>query len=96
MDLHDPQFQGLFDIPVDNLFSRPLLVKWIKEKVPNYSSAVIVSPDAGGAKRATSIANHLKMEFALIHRERHGSDGKDNIIIVGNVTDKGNIIYVKV
>ena len=51
MDLHDPQFQGLFDIPVDNLLSKPLLVKWIREKVPDYQHAVIVSPDAGGAKR---------------------------------------------
>jgi ribose-phosphate pyrophosphokinase len=84
MDLHDPQFQGLFDIPVDNLFSKPLLEKWIKEKVLNYKSAVIVSPDAGGAKRASSIANGLKMDFALIHRER----AHDSLNIVGNVTGK--------
>lgn len=51
MDLHDPQFQGFFDIPVDNLYSQPLLIKYIKEKIPNFRDAVIVSPDAGGAKR---------------------------------------------
>jgi ribose-phosphate pyrophosphokinase len=51
MDLHDPQFQGFFDIPVDNLYSQPLLIKYIKEKIPNFREAVIVSPDAGGAKR---------------------------------------------
>lgn len=51
MDLHDPQFQGFFDIPVDNLFSHPLIIKWIQHKIPNYKDAVIVSPDAGGAKR---------------------------------------------
>lgn len=89
MDLHDPQFQGLFDIPVDNLLSKPLLVKWIKEKVSNYTSAVIVSPDAGGAKRASSVANKLKMDFALIHRERE----HDNLNIVGNVSGKG-ILYI--
>jgi ribose-phosphate pyrophosphokinase len=51
MDLHDPQFQGFFDIPVDNLYSQPLILKYIKEKIPNFQNAVIVSPDAGGAKR---------------------------------------------
>jgi ribose-phosphate pyrophosphokinase len=51
MDLHDPQFQGFFEIPVDNLYGSPLMVKYIREKIPNYKSAVIVSPDAGGAKR---------------------------------------------
>ena len=51
MDLHDPQFQGLFDIPVDNLYSQPLMIKYIKEKILNRQDGVIVSPDAVGAKR---------------------------------------------
>lgn len=67
MDLHDPQYQGFFDIPVDNLYGRHLLRKYI-EKIPNYQRAVIVSPDAGGAKRATAIADQLGMPFALIHK----------------------------
>ena len=67
MDLHDPQYQGFFDIPVDNLYGRPLLKKYIMG-VPDYQQAVIVSPDAGGAKRATAIADSLSMPFALIHK----------------------------
>lgn len=51
MDLHDPQFQGFFDIPVDNLYSSPLILKYIKENIPDYKNVTIVSPDAGGAKR---------------------------------------------
>jgi ribose-phosphate pyrophosphokinase len=82
MDLHDPQFQGMFDIPVDNLLSKPLLAKYIREKIPGYKDAVIVSPDAGGAKRATLIADSLKMDFALIHKERrqgvNGNSPLDN------------------
>ncbi|KAF8543463.1 phosphoribosyltransferase-like protein [Trichophaea hybrida] len=70
MDLHDPQYQGFFDIPVDNLYGRPLLQRWIKYNIPDYENAVVVSPDAGGAKRATAIADALGMEFALIHKER--------------------------
>ena len=67
MDLHDPQYQGFFDIPVDNLYSRPRFMKYIQHHIPNYKDAIIVSPDAGGAKRATDIADHLNMSFALIH-----------------------------
>lgn len=71
MDLHDPQYQGFFDIPVDNLYGRPLLQRYIKYNIPDYQNAVIVSPDAGGAKRATAIADALGMEFALIHKVCH-------------------------
>ena len=68
MDLHDAQYQGFFDIPVDNLYARPLLKKYIQYQIPDYMQAVIVSPDAGGAKRATAIADGLGMPFALIHK----------------------------
>ena len=68
MDLHDPQYQGFFDIPVDNLYGKSLLKKYIQQRIPNFQKAVIVSPDAGGAKRATAIADDLNVEFALIHK----------------------------
>jgi ribose-phosphate pyrophosphokinase len=54
--------------PVDNLHARPLLQRYIQLKIPNYRDAVIVSPDAGGAKRATAIADRLGLAFALIHK----------------------------
>ena len=50
MDLHDPQFQGFFNIPVDNLYSKPILKHYILNFIPNYKDCVIVSPDSGGAK----------------------------------------------
>jgi ribose-phosphate pyrophosphokinase len=68
MDLHDPQYQGFFDIPVDNLYGKSSLKKYIQTKIPDFKNAVIVSPDAGGAKRATAIADELNVEFALIHK----------------------------
>jgi len=68
MDLHDPQYQGFFDIPVDNLYGRPILKKYIQRHIPDFKQSVIVSPDAGGAKRATAIADSLGTEFALIHK----------------------------
>ncbi len=70
MDLHDPQFQGFFNIPVDNLYANQLLQQYIIQCIPNYLDSVIVSPDAGGAKRATAIADSLHIGFALIHKER--------------------------
>ncbi|KAJ3122517.1 ribose-phosphate pyrophosphokinase [Nowakowskiella sp. JEL0407] len=98
LDLHDPQFQGFFNIPVDNLYSQPLIVKYIKENIPDFSKAVLVSPDAGGAKRATAIADKLGMDFALIHKERRlvssstsstslQSDS-DPLMLVGEVSNK--------
>lgn len=74
MDLHDPQYQGFFDIPVDNLYGRPLLKKYIHQNIPDYKNCVIVSPDAGGAKRASAIRDAFgKMDFALIHKVYHVS-----------------------
>lgn len=60
--------QGFFDTPVDNLYGKPLLKRYIQQNIPNYKEAVIISPDAGGAKRATSLADSLGMDFALIHK----------------------------
>lgn len=51
MDLHASQIQGFFDIPVDNLFAEPAVLKWIKENITEWRNSTIVSPDAGGAKR---------------------------------------------
>lgn len=72
MDLHDPQYQGFFDIPVDNLYGRHMLKKYIQQQIIQKhggpDNCVIVSPDAGGAKRATNIADALGADFALIHK----------------------------
>ncbi|EOD43191.1 Phosphoribosyltransferase [Neofusicoccum parvum] len=96
MDLHDPQYQGFFDIPVDNLYGRHLLRKYIQYHIPNYREAVIVSPDAGGAKRATAIADALGMPFALIHKERRPTQITDRqnatMMLVGDVAERTAIL----
>ncbi|KAF2842050.1 ribose-phosphate pyrophosphokinase [Patellaria atrata CBS 101060] len=96
MDLHDPQYQGFFDIPVDNLYGRPLLRRYIQYQIPNFQNAVIVSPDAGGAKRATAIADALGMPFALIHKERRPTQITDRqnatMMLVGDVADRTAIL----
>ncbi|XP_031551300.1 ribose-phosphate pyrophosphokinase 1-like isoform X2 [Actinia tenebrosa] len=92
MDLHASQIQGFFDIPVDNLYAEPAVLKWIKENVSDWQNSVIVSPDAGGAKRVTSIADHLNCGFALIHKERKIANEVAGMVLVGDVTGRTAIL----
>ncbi|XP_069968301.1 ribose-phosphate pyrophosphokinase 1 isoform X3 [Bactrocera oleae] len=85
---HDWKFRGFFDIPVDNLYAEPAVLKWIKENIPEWKNSIIVSPDAGGAKRVTSIADRLNVEFALIHKERKKANEVASMVLVGDVKDK--------
>lgn len=91
MDLHASQIQGFFDVPVDNLYAEPLVVRYIKEKI-DYRNAIIISPDAGGAKRAAGLADRLDLNFALIHKERAVANQVSKMVLVGDVTDKICII----
>lgn len=92
MDLHASQIQGFFDIPVDNLFAEPAVIRWISLHIPDSKNAVIVSPDAGGAKRVTSIADRLNIDFALIHKERKKANEIDSMVLVGDVTKRVAIL----
>lgn len=95
MDLHSPQFQGFFSIPLDNLPSSPLMLKYLKDHIPDYQNAIVVSPDAGGAKRATDLANFLGVDFALIHKDRTSKrEGKgDDLVLVGSVEGRDAIMF---
>ncbi|KAJ3006962.1 UNVERIFIED_CONTAM: hypothetical protein HDU68_003776 [Siphonaria sp. JEL0065] len=85
MDLHASQIQGFFNIPVDNLYAEPCTLKYIRENIENHSEVIIVSPDAGGAKRATAIADKLDVDFALIHKERKRANEVSRMVLVGDV-----------
>ena len=91
MDLHALQIQGFFDVPVDNLYAEPSVVRYIREKV-SYKDAIIISPDAGGAKRAAGLADRLDLNFVLIHKERARANEVSRMVLVGDVTDKICII----
>jgi len=95
MDLHASQIQGFFDFPVDNLYSEPLMISYIKRNIPDWKNGIVVSPDAGGAKRVTAIADKLGVDFALIHRQRatKAADAPEKVeVLVGNVKDKVAIL----
>ena len=64
------QMQGFFGKPVDNLFAEPLIARWIKINVPNWREAVVVSKNAGGTKRVTSLADTLKLNFGIVTTDR--------------------------
>jgi ribose-phosphate pyrophosphokinase len=85
MDLHASQIQGFFDIPVDNLFAEPLLVKYIKQ-IPG--EKIIVSPDAGGVKRAKAISDKLDCDLAIMHKERKKANEVAGMTLVGDVANK--------
>lgn len=92
LDLHASQIQGFFDIPVDNLFAKPAFIRWIQDHVESYEEAVIVSPDAGGAKRVTAIADKLNIGFALIHKERKRANEVASMVLVGDVSKRTAIL----
>ncbi|KAE9577913.1 Ribose-phosphate pyrophosphokinase 1 [Colletotrichum fructicola] len=70
VDLHASQMQGFFKCPVDNLHAEPLLARWIRHNVPNWKEAVVVSKNAGGTKRVTSLADALKLNFGMVTTEK--------------------------
>ncbi|KAI0669874.1 phosphoribosyl pyrophosphokinase [Trametes maxima] len=87
MDLHASQIQGFFDVPVDKLYAEPSSIQYIRTTF-DLSEIVIVSPDAGGAKRATSMADRLGVDFALFHKERKKANEVSRMVLVGHVKDK--------
>lgn len=87
LDLHASQIQGFFRVPVDNLYAEPSVLRYINENFAR-EDIIIVSPDAGGAKRVSSIADKLDVNFALIHKERKKANEVSRMVLVGDVTDK--------
>jgi len=78
VDLHAPPTQGFFGKPVDNLHAEPRIARWIKTNVPDWKEAVVVSKNPGGTKRVTSLADALKLNFALVTTERRRTNGNEN------------------
>ncbi len=88
MDLHAGQIQGFFNIPVDNLYARPLLFTHVRDQlVQGESKVAIVSPDAGGVERARSYAKRLGCGLAIIDKRRSGPNEAEVMHIIGDVKD---------
>jgi len=93
MDLHAGQIQGFFDIPVDNLYATPALKEKAEALCSDYEF-VVVSPDAGGARRARYFAKRLKngVSMALIDKRRPAPNVSEVYNIIGEVSGKHSLI----
>ena len=93
VDLHSPQIQGFFNVPVDNLFAIPDLVQFWKKTHPEKNDIVIISPDAGGAERARSFATKMSgANVAMIDKRRLAPNKAKALNIVGDVKGKTALI----
>jgi ribose-phosphate pyrophosphokinase len=91
MDLHSAQIQGYFDIPVDHVYSTPVLINYLLSK--NLSDLVVVSPDVGGVARARAFANKLNdAPLAIIDKRRQGHNVAEVMNVVGDVSGKTAVL----
>lgn len=93
MDLHAPQIQGFFNIPVDHLLGVPILVPYFIEKFHDIKdNVVIVSPDFGSVNRARNFAQRFEAPIAIIDKRRQRANVSEVMNIIGDVKDKTVII----
>jgi ribose-phosphate pyrophosphokinase len=90
VDLHAGQIQGYFNIPVDNIFAAPLLLKYIRHHFKD--NLVMVSPDAGGVERARAFAKRLEASLAIIDKRRDAPNEAQAMNIIGDVTARNAVI----
>ena len=91
IDLHAGQIQGFFDIPVDHLYSAPVLVDYVNREYLN--DLVIVSPDAGGVERARAFAKRLNASLAIIDKRREKANVSEVMNVIGDVEGKNAILF---
>ena len=83
IDLHAAQIQGFFDIPVDHLYGRPVLVEYLKSlRLP---SLTVISPDAGGVERSRALAKRLGAPLAILDKRREGPNITEVTRVIGAV-----------
>ena len=92
MDLHAGQIQGFFDIPVDHLYAKPVLIRYFREKGIT-DNVVVVSPDVGGMKMAHSYSKALECPLAIVAKNRVSATEVEAISLIGEVEGK-NVLLV--
>src|SRR6266704_2731274 len=90
VDLHAPQIQGFFNIPVDHLFASPVLVDYFKKL--NLPSLTVVSPDAGGVERARFFAKKMDAALAIVDKRRVEMDVTEVMHVIGDVKGRSCIV----
>jgi ribose-phosphate pyrophosphokinase len=90
VDLHAGQIQGFFNIPVDHLFSMPVMIEYLKQH--HGKDSVLVSPDAGGVERARAYSKRLNATLAIIDKRREKANVSEVMHIIGDVKGKDAIL----
>jgi ribose-phosphate pyrophosphokinase len=85
MDLHAQQVQGFFDIPVDHLYSLPVLIKYLRTILSE--KTVVVSPDVGGLKMASAYSQALGANLAIVAKQRKSATETKALYLIGDVAD---------
>ena len=91
LDLHAGQIQGFFDIPTDNLFAAPVMVRDIKERF-ELDNLMVVSPDVGGVVRARALAKRIGAPIAICDKRRERPGESEVMNVIGDVTGKRCIL----
>ncbi|HOJ85574.1 MAG: ribose-phosphate diphosphokinase [Elusimicrobiales bacterium] len=91
IDLHAPQIQGFFDIPVDNLYARPVFLDYIKGM--DLSNTIVVSPDIGSVDRARSFAKKLDLGLVIVDKRRPKPNMAEVYNIIGSVNGLNCLIF---
>ncbi|TWT01883.1 ribose-phosphate pyrophosphokinase [Planomicrobium sp. CPCC 101079] len=94
LDLHAPQIQGFFDMPVDQLYGGTILADYFQEK--NLEDAVVVAPDNGGLGRARKLASHLDVPLGFLDKRQPEPGAPEVINVVGDIKGKNTIIIVDI
>ncbi len=91
VDLHAGQIQGFFDIPTDNLYAQPVMVKDIQKNI-GADNLMIVSPDVGGVVRARALAKRLGADLAIVDKRRERAGESEVMNIIGDVEGRNCIL----
>jgi len=91
VDLHAGQIQGFFDIPTDNLFSAPVMVRDIKERL-ELNNVMVVSPDVGGVVRARALAKRIDAPLSIVDKRRERAGESEVMNIIGDVSGRSCIL----
>jgi ribose-phosphate pyrophosphokinase len=83
LDLHAPQIQGYFNVPVDHLYASPVLIEYFKQR--KLGNLTVVSPDAGGVERARGFAKKMDAPLAIVDKRRVDVDVSEVMHLIGDV-----------
>lgn len=92
MDLHAPQIQGFFNIPVDHLIGVPILAKYFSHMLGDTNDVVVASPDVGSVTRARQFSGRIDAPIAIIDKRRPKANACEVMNVIGDVSDKRVVI----